>query len=155
MNYTRTNWKLFREKVDNELIGALQAENNSWNVQDIDNASDTLNTAIISSLTDSTPKASIRFGIIADEDLRRLISKRNFHRRRFSRTRSPDEKELYYKLNKQIRDRTETLRRERYYNEIANCTSKNNNIFRLIKNIEVPGNHFLSWSTAVAGPLLP
>lgn len=134
LNYKNTNWKRFRELMDEQLYLELLIDYGEWTSSVIDRAIVILSEAVKSSLSATTPTVRSRFGVIPDDTVKSLIAKRNFYRRRWTRSRLKEYKDQYYLLNKLIKELTKRQRLSYESDKLKECTLKNNNIFKIIKS---------------------
>lgn len=127
--YHLANWFLYRQRLRELLVPDLQ---NS--VHSIDDAIKHLTASILKARDLAIPlKKSNKDQIHIDPELKLMIQKRNYHRRRYTRNHNTDDQDQYRSMNRLIKGKLSQLKQEKWSEKLANCTNQNNNIYKLIK----------------------
>lgn len=139
-NFAKTNWTLFRNKVDEELLNVQVPSNYNMSTVEIDNAVDSISEAIRRTIDTVVPKMinKQRSIITLPDDLQRLIDHKNRLRRRWQRNRYDyNEFQLRSEINcltKIIQDRIKIVH-ENQWTETLKNVKLNNKTFKTINRL--------------------
>lgn len=135
-DYGRANWKEFRINLNRDLIPIMNAIS-------IDNIGEELIDKTIQNLTNVTRSAvdksvplvkSNRKGLVLSDEARRMISKRNYYRRRWLRTHRTEDKLNYDLLNKQTKQLITEDSQRQTEKIMGNFKVGDNKIYKTIRN---------------------
>lgn len=143
-NFSQANWTDFRKEMTRLIEPSLNEtiQNDLINNNTIDQMIDKLTSSTLSAQELTIPKYSNnKSDFLVTPYLRTLITARNFHRTRFTRTRQPFDKFKFNQLKFQINNEIKNIKENRVTKIILDCNYDNNNIYKIIKtkrHINIP-----------------
>lgn len=125
--YHLADWNFFRKRL-NELLAGNSTHS-------IDDKITHLTTSIIDARNSSVPtRKPNQDQILIDQELKAMVRKRNYHRRRYNRNHNIEDQTEYRYTNKMIKTKLAELRHKNWTQKLTDCTTKNQNIYKLIKS---------------------
>lgn len=134
-NYFQTDWSAFRQTLD-DLLESGHTDSFT-NTTSIDKQVDHLTRCIVSAKVDTVPIIKPTKDHLDTDTmikLRELKLARNYYRRRFNRSFDDFDKSNYHYYRKAICRLISDHNRAKWNQSLAECTSGNHNIFKLIKS---------------------
>lgn len=145
-NIRTANWKLFREQLDRDLIHNSQLVE-TMGAQDItdrvivDELIDKLTNTTRQSFNHHVPISRVnKHGVTHNELTKNLIKKRNYHRRRWTRSRMPEDKFEYNSINKVIKTLIADEARTTLDKKLSKCKLGDHTIHKFIRRSKQPQN---------------
>lgn len=134
-DYRKTNWKKFRDSLDNVFLPVLNSEIPLDSSSLIDTAVRTLQEATKKALNDNIHMTKIsRQGTFLTKDMKDAISHRNYLRRRWLRHRRESDRIEYNASNKYIKELFTDNNKKRLREKLSKCRLGDNTIYKMIKN---------------------
>lgn len=138
-NLSRTNWRVFRESLNNTILNdlrnTLEKSDSLTSPNLIDSAIETLTTATLTAIEQSTPKGrNDGKGTVLSLEVKALIKSRNYFKRRWVRHHREEDNENYKELVRLINHKMTEERNLKFRKLLENCRTGDNKIHKLIRN---------------------
>lgn len=136
-NFARTNWKAFRDSLNKDLetTAPWLFQKDTLTNEEIDGSIAKLVTATKQALSTNVVNERVnKYGVFHTKEIKDLIKKRDYHRRRWSRTHKLEDKALYTSLNKEIKYMIAGDFRNNLDKKLTKCKVGDNSLYKMIKN---------------------
>lgn len=144
LNYKHANWDLFRAKLHEATEVPISIENSDELEQEVSKLTLNVQSAIRASIKQSTPKVKQDI----DQSIVTKIKRRNALRRRFQRTRDPNQMQKFSQLSLEIAQDIKEHKNNEWRKVLAKLTTSDGSIWKVLKSMKNPQNTIAPLKTA-------